>query len=275
MAKIGFIGYGNMGGTMLRALLKFGAIQESEVMVFTRTRQKLEDFMAVHPGVEVADSISDLGSKCNRVFICTGTKEVKPVLLELVNFLPAEAHLISITGTIEIRCLENIFKGRISKVMPTMISEVGAGVTLVCHNQQVGPRDKEFIRCAFGKIGAVKEIEERQIDLATDLTSCATAFYAAILSSFSAAAARHADFNEDELRELMLPTCLGTARLLLENKVDYPELISRVATKGGITAEGIKVLDSRLPEIFDLLLTVTLEKRRNIKQLMRQEYGIE
>jgi pyrroline-5-carboxylate reductase len=275
MSKIGFIGYGNMGGTMLRALLKAGAIPEDKVMVFTRTPDKLKDFIIDHPRVEVARSLTDLGSKCQRVFICTGTKEVKPVLSELVAYLPQEAQVISITGTIEIKCLESIFKGRITKIMPTMIFEVGEGVTLVCHNVKVPPEDKDFIHSAFGKISRVKEIREDQFDLAADLTSCAPAFFAAILQNFAETARKHGDFTADEIKELILRTCYGTAKLLLEKKTGFSELISKVATKGGISEEGVKVLNSRLPETFDELLNVTLDKRRKTKKLMRQEYGVE
>ena len=54
--------------------------------------------------------------------------------------------------------------GRITKIMPTQIEEVGEGVTLVCHNQKALDKDKEFLRSAFEKIGLVKEIEEHQFD---------------------------------------------------------------------------------------------------------------
>jgi pyrroline-5-carboxylate reductase len=275
MGKIGFVGFGNMGGTMIRALLKARAIPENNVMVFTRTKEKLKSFVTDYPKVEVASSLSDLGLKCKRVFICTGTREVKSVLTELNTCLCDDAHVISIAGTLEMKCLGNIFKGRITKIMPTMISEVREGVTLVYHNNKALPEDKEFIRTAFGKIGRVKEIREAQFDLAGDLTSCAPAFYAAILNNLVKVAKRHGDFKTDELNELILPTCYGTTKLLLKSKADYNGLISRVATKGGISEEGVKILDRELPKTFDELLNITLSKREKIKKQMREHYGLE
>jgi pyrroline-5-carboxylate reductase len=274
MSKIGFIGFGNMGSTMIRALLKTKAIPEGQVIIFTRTREKLKGFIGDFSQVEIARSISDLGSKCERVFICTGTREVNAVLTELVTYLPENAHVISIAGTIEIKCLESIFHGRITKIMPTMISEVGEGVTLICHNNQTIPEDKEFIRTAFSKIGRVKEIREDQFDLASDLTSCAPAFYSTILRNFVEAAMKHGDFKMEELRELILYTCYGTAKLLIETKTDFNDLITRVATKGGISEEGVKILDNQLAETFNKLLTVTLDKRQVTKKLMREQFGV-
>jgi pyrroline-5-carboxylate reductase len=275
IGKIGFVGFGHMGSTMLRALLINQAIPQDKVIIFTRTQEKIKGFITDYPEVEVAGSLTGLGQKSGRVFICTGTREVKPVLTELAGYLPGDSHVISITGTIEMICLESIFGGRISKIMPTMISEVGEGVTLVCHNSRVTPEDKEFIHSAFGKIGRVKEIREDQVDLAADLTSCAPAFFAAIIHHFTDAAGKHGDFNENEIKNLILPTCYGTAKLLLNCTMDYEGLISRVATKGGISEEGVKILDRRLPEAFNELLTVTLEKRLKTKKLMREQYGLD
>jgi pyrroline-5-carboxylate reductase len=274
MGKTGFVGFGNMGGTMVRALLKAEAITEGQTIIFTRTREKLKEFVRDYPQVEIAQDIHELGPKCSRVFICTGTRELKSVLTQLVKYLPADTHVITIAGTIETKCLESIFPGKITKIMPTMISEVGEGVTLVCHNSRTLAEDREFIRAAFSKVGKVKEIGEDRWDLTADLTSCAPAFYAAILRALVEAAGKHGDFSADELRELILPTCYGTAKMLMEKESDFNDLIARVATKGGIAEEGTKVLDSRLPEIFDQLLTVTLAKRQETKQLMREQFGV-
>lgn len=274
MGKIGFVGFGNMGSTMIRALLRAGAISENNVMIFTRTKEKLKSFMEDYPNAEIAKSLSDLCSKCERVFICTGTKEVKSVLIELINYLSDNAHIITIAGTLEMRCLESIFKGRITKIMPTMISEVQEGVTLVYHNQKALIEDKKFIKKAFKKIGVIKEIREEQFDLAADLTSCSPAFYAAILNNLIETAKKHGDFKADELNDLILPTFYGTAKLLFETKTDFDELISKVATKGGISEEGVKILDRDLPKIFDELFNVTLTKRKNTKKQMREQYGL-
>lgn len=274
MNKIGFIGFGNMGGTMLTALLKAKAIPESKVIVFTRTKDRLKNLTTSYPKVEIAESVSEVGAKCNRIFICTTIKEVKPVLTELAKVLPEDAHIISIAGTIETKCLETIFKGKITHLMPTIICEVEEGTVLVCHNKKISAQDKEFINLSFNKIGKVKEIDEKDLDLCADLTSCAPAFYAAILGNLIDTALKHGSLNIHEIKELVLPTCYGTAKLLMETNTDFNSLIMRVATKGGITEEGVKVLNNHLPQAFDEMLHVTLDKREKVKKLMREQYGL-
>lgn len=275
MGKIGFIGYGAMGSIMLKALLDAKAIPQNRVILTNRTLEKLKDFTSKYPKVEISKNVPELAGKCERVFICTSTAVVKPVLEELVRYLPENAHVITITGTIEMKCIERIFPGRITKIMPTQIEEVGEGVTLVCHNKKALAKDKEFLRAAFEKIGLVKEVEERQFDLATELTSCSPAFYAAICGNLAEVAKRHGDFSVDELKTLIIPTLYGTAKLLKKRKIDPAALIARVATKGGISEEGVKILDRELPGVFEELFKVTMGKREKTKQQIREQFGVE
>jgi len=274
MGKIGFIGYGAMGSIMLKALLDAKAIPQNKVVLTNRTPEKLNDFHKKYPKVEIAQSVAELGGKCERVFICTSTGAVKSVLEELQRHLPESAHIITITGNIEIESLEKIFSGRISKIMPTQIAEVFEGVTLACHNSKALPEDKEFIRAAFGKIGKVMEIAEKQIDLGSEFTSCAPAFWAAICRNFTTAGARHGDLSQEEINEMAVETLYGTAKLLKERHISFEELIAKVATRGGISEEGVKILDRDLLHTFEDLFKVTQGKREKTRQTIREQFGV-
>jgi len=59
---------------------------------------------------------------------------------------------------------------------------------------------------------------------------------------------------------MVLETLLGTAKLLQAKNMGFEALISAVATKGGISEEGIKVLDRHLPTVFDDLVETTMNK---------------
>ena len=72
--------------------------------------------------------------------------------------------------------------------------------------------------------------------------------------------------------DLLNQTLLGTAQLFCQKGVLYDELISRVATKGGITEEGLKILDRELPKVFDELFNSTLAKHEFIKGQIQKQY---
>lgn len=74
--------------------------------------------------------------------------------------------------------------------------------------------------------------------------------------------------------DIIIPTCFGTAKLMEEHSVKPNDLISRVATKGGISEEGVKILDAELPGVFDELLNVTLGKRELTRKRIREQYNL-
>ncbi len=273
MQKTGFIGFGSMGSVMIKALLDTEALHQNEVIVTTRTREKLNDFTKRYPHVEIVSTVTELGPKCRRVFICTGTMDVKGVLLELVTCLHPNTHIIITTGNIDIKSVEAIFTGKVTKIMPNQLCEIGEGITLICHNDNVLPTDKEFIKSTFERIGKVKEIKETQFDLGADLCSCAPAFFASILKNFVEATRNHGNFSDDELKEMIIRTCHGTSKLMMGHDVALGGFISRVATRGGITEEGVKILDARLPAVFDDILKTTLTKRKIIKKRTQEQYS--
>ena len=66
----------------------------------------------------------------------------------------------------------------------------------------------------------------------------------------------------EEIVRMVLNTMVGTGKLMLEKDYSFEQVVSRVATKGGITEEGTKVIREQLPEVIDELFNRTLEKRR-------------
>jgi pyrroline-5-carboxylate reductase len=70
---------------------------------------------------------------------------------------------------------------------------------------------------------------------------------------------------------LVRQTLIGTTWLLNGNDTGFDEIIGRVTTRGGITEEGIKVLDGRLPGVFDEMLEATLRKRREVREKIAEQ----
>ena len=65
---------------------------------------------------------------------------------------------------------------------------------------------------------------------------------------------------------MVLSTLFGTAKLLYERKETFADTIEKVATKGGITEEGVKVLQEKLPAIFEEMYTNSIDKYEKIKR---------
>ncbi len=175
--RFGFVGYGNMGAVLLNGLLERGAIAEDEIIVTNRTLKKLDRLKDAHPGVNVVGSCQEVAF-ADVIFLCIRTGDVKCVLEKMSPWLDPSAHLVSINGGLQIKNLERLFPGKITKAIPSMTMASGHGVTLVCHNGAVDPTSARTIEGLFGRVGLVQIVKEDQFEVAADLTSCAPAFIA-------------------------------------------------------------------------------------------------
>lgn len=272
MDKIGFIGYGSMGSMIIKGILDSNILEGERMVISTRSRNKLDDLEKNHPEIEIAPNNISLANKCQNIFIFVGTGEVKGVIEEIKHEISENTHIIYISAGLTIETFESKFKGKITKVIPSLTSEVGEGVSLVCHNAKVTFKDTEFVKTIFGSISSVKTIEEEDLEVASDLASCAPAFIAQIFREFASSGIRNSNLNKEEAEEMVIKTLYGTAKLIHEGNMNFDEVVTRVATKGGITHEGIKVLEKRTPLMFDELFQATYNKNRITKQILNDEW---
>ena len=272
MDKIGFIGFGSMGGALLQSLLRYGAFSQKEVLVSTRTKERIKGFISNFPDIKIMDSNITLAKKSRTIFVCVKTGDVRNVLLEIKPYLQPDVHLIIMTGGLTTQNIAKIFNGKLTKIIPSLTCEVGKSVTLVFHNPLVEAQEASKVEKWLSCLGLVKVINEDHFEIGADLTSCAPAFMASILKHFVQAGLKNSRFTQQDVEEMVLMTFLGTAKLLQEKKIGFDELITRVATKGGITEEGLKVLDEHLPFVFDELLEATLNKHQLVKANMDKMY---
>ncbi len=269
--KIGFVGYGHMGGALLRGLLAAGAFPDSRVVAFTRTAEKLAGLTRRYPGIEIAENSRAAAEKSFLLFLCVGTAQVYPVLAEIRDTLGVETHLVSISGGVEMACVERLVTGPFTRIMPTLIAEVGEGVTLVCHNEKVAPAQKADLERILKTIGEVRIITEDQFEAGAELTSCLPGLLASICDQFARAGASRG-FTYAEAADLILHTMHGTAELLKRNREDFQSLMRQVATPGGSTEAGIYVLEQDLPDVFEKVFAASLERHEARKQLTRKQF---
>ncbi len=273
MIPIGIIGYGNMGSMLVNTFISEKIFKEEEIIVSTRTKEKLKLLKEKYSNINIAEDNKEVVKKAKYIFICVKQIEVRGVLEEIRDFLNERSHIISLAGAVSLENIEKIFDGKITKITPTILSEVKEGITLLCHNKKVEEEDKAFIEGIFSKISRVKRISEKDFALAVELTSCAPGFFASIFEEFVNSSIKHnTSLSLDDIKEMIIYTILGTVKLFIEKDYSFDEVINKVATKGGITEEGVKVIKEKIPSVFDEVFEKTLEKRKIIKEKVEEEF---
>ncbi|MBK9927452.1 MAG: NAD(P)-binding domain-containing protein [Anaerolineales bacterium] len=272
MKKIGFIGYGHMGSVLLNSLLATRTVEPSQLIVSTRTRSKLDALQTQYPAIEIVDDNQTVAKHSDLVFLCVGTYQVKSVLMEIQTSSNADMHLVIISGGLEIGSVEELIRGPVTKIMPTLLAEVQEGVTLVCHNHLVDANAKDRLHRLLSSFGVVKVIEENQFEIGADFTSCAPGLLAALCDQYIRAGIKHGDFTYEEAQAMLLESLYGTAKLLRETGEGFQALIGRVATHGGATEGGVDVLKESMPDVFEQVFHATMQRHENRKQVTRKQF---
>lgn len=273
MFDFGFIGFGSMARMLIHSLIKFSGADPGSICATRKDKSRLNEINDMFPGVTAYDTSREIAENSRIVFLCAKPAEIKGVLLEIVPFVNKNSHIVSIAGTVSMDNLNSVYSGKISKLMPTLTSEVGAGISLICHNESVTSEDAEFLEKSISPFGKVKAVRDCDLGFAAELTSCAPGFIASIFGHFADAASLHtSSFSAREISEMVTETLFATAKLLAETGMSFNEIVSRVATKGGITQEGVAVFIETLPRVFDEMFRKTLGKRRLVEAKINTDF---
>ncbi len=254
--NVGIIGYGSMGSMLVEKLSKN---KDTRLFVYNRTIEKLK---SLPPEINVCSSNSDLASKADIIIMCVRPFDIKLVLSEIADSVKADTLIVSLNGSVSFASMEKIINHKMAKVIPSLTAEIEKSQTLVCFNEKVSEDDKTNLMTLFRCMGNVILLPENEMGMGSELVSCMPGFIASIFDVLCSTAREHTSIPEEEIVSMVLNTLCSTGELMISKKMSFNDVVTRVATKGGITEEGTKVVYEQFPAIARDLFEKTLEKRR-------------
>lgn len=254
--KVGIIGYGSMGKMLLWKFSK--KIPKEDLLAANRTPEKLEEAKGI---ATTCDNVM-LASEADIVFVCVRPADMKNVLTEIAPSLKSDALLVTLNGSITFDMIKKVVDHKTAKVIPSLTAEIDRSQTIVCYNDKVEEDDKKALLDLLGTFGEVIELPEKEVGMGSELVSCMPGFIASIFDVICTSAEAHTDIPHDRIVKMVLNTLSATGDLMLEKDLSFDEVVERVATKGGITEEGTRVIYDLFPHAADEMFGKTLEKRR-------------
>jgi len=272
--NVGFIGTGSMGGMLVEAFIRSGALPPEAITVANRTYAKAERLAARHPGLTAVRSNAEAAAGRDIVFLCVKPLDFKPVIDEIRASVQPEQLIVSITSPVLLAHLEEWLPCRVAKVIPSITNLALGGVTLVIYGSRVEPGQMAMLEGLLSHISQPVRIEEKHTRVASDLSSCGPAFMAFVLERFVDAAVEETGIRREEAERLAVGMLLGTGRLLAGEGLTAGEVIRRVSVPGGITAAALKLLDAELDGVFNRLIRTTHAKFREDLAKVEQAFAV-
>lgn len=267
--NVGFIGMGNMGQMLVSALVRSGALKPGEVVISNRNPAKLDLVAARHPGIAKAHTNADLARRCGVIFLCIKPGETRAVLDEIGPYITANHLVITITNALDIAQLEQCVPARIAKVIPSLVQTVSAGGSLVAFGQRCTPDDHALVMRLMAAISQPFVIAEAQARVASNLTSCGPAFLSYTFRALAEASRRYQpDLAPDQIDQMIRVTVKATCELMDQGGYSFDDIIQKISVPGGVTADGIAVMDELFAGLWEQVVETTIRKENAKKAKM-------
>ena len=235
-ATFSFIGTGNMGGALARAVC--AAVGPENLLLYDLDSAKAEA-LAAQLGAKSVDRDTAAGADC--VFLAVKPHLVAPVLAELP--LAPHSVLVSMAAGVTVEQLEALAPGRgIVRIMPNTPVGIGAGVVLWCKNESMTAPKTAAVLAALAPAGLVEQLEERLMDAATAVTGCSPAFTDLYIEAMADGGVA-CGLPRDKALRLAAAAVSGAAKLVLESATHPGALKDAVCSPGGSTIQGVRTLE--------------------------------
>jgi competence protein ComER len=261
-----------MGTILIDAFLESSAIKPTQLFIHNRTMDKAFTIKKRHPSINLREEPVSIVKQCSIVFICVKPLQFHTLLAQLKDHLNKNMILISITSPISIEQLESIVPCKIARAIPSILNRAQAGPSLLSFGSRCTDSDKRIIRRLMDHISTPLIIKENITRVSSDIVSCGPAFFSYIIQRFVDAAVRQTEISEEEATILATDMIIGMGKLLEKGVFTLPTLQERVCVPGGITGEGIKVLEAEIGDMFDQLFEQTHAKYREDKEKIKKQF---
>jgi pyrroline-5-carboxylate reductase len=239
----GFIGCGNMGGALARAVCR-GADPQS-VTLANRTRQKAEA-LAAELSCRVADN-ETVAASCEYIFLGVKPQMMEEMLSAIAPALRTRTTpfvLVSMAAGLSMARIRAMAGGEypIIRIMPNTPCMVGEGMTQYCTVGVSEDALSDFL-AAMASAGRFDAVEERLMDAAGCVSGCGPAFAYLFIEALADGGVA-CGLPRAQAVEYAAQMMAGAARMVLESG-EHPGLLKdRVCSPGGTTIQGVRALEA-------------------------------
>ncbi|MBO5020657.1 MAG: pyrroline-5-carboxylate reductase [Clostridia bacterium] len=241
--KFGFIGTGNMGGALARAVSK--SQNEKEILLADRSETKAQ-LLANELGCSYGDNTA-VANSAKYIFLGVKPQVMKETIESLLPILQKRNDrfiLVTMAAGLKISQIADMCKANypIIRIMPNTPVAVGKGMILYAASSEVFMDEIGEFCDSLKFAGRVDRLEEQLIDAASAVSGCGPAFVY-MFSEALADAGVECGLPRQKALEYAAQTLSGAAELLLTSGKHPAVLKDEVCSPGGTTIAGVHALE--------------------------------
>lgn len=240
--KIGFIGLGNMGASLAKAVIETASTDQ--ILLANRSQAKVDTFVANYGG-QVSNN-EEVFTVADVIFLGVKPAQFSELLSQYQTILENRDSilLISMAAGLTLEKLGNLVPSqhRLIRIMPNTPVSIGQGVISYAMSANCHPEDKQLFCQLLANAGKLVDLNEDLIDVATGLAGCGPAFVYLFIEALADAGVQTGLPREKAL-EMAAQTVVGAGQMVLETQQHPGVLKDQVCSPGGATIAGVASLE--------------------------------
>ncbi len=238
--RYGFIGCGNMGGAIARALCQ----TTKDIALSDRSGKAAR--LAEELGVQYRDNAA-IAAGCDIIFLGVKPHMMRDMLLPLQDTLARrKPMLISMAAGLTVAQIEAFAGVRLPviRIMPNTPTAIGKGVIQYCCNDLVTEAALQAWLADMAPCGLLDNLEERLIDAASAISGSGPAYMYVFLEALADGAVA-CGIPRAKAMEYAAMTMAGAAEMYLATHTHPGALKDAVCSPGGSTIAGLRALEQQ------------------------------
>ena len=236
--KYGFIGCGNMGGAIAKAL----SISTKDIALADRSGKG--KILADQLGITYSDNAT-IAANCERIFLGVKPHMMKDCLAKLqTSFAERKPLLITMAAGLEIQQIEQFAGTRLPviRIMPNTPTAIGKGVIQYCCNDLVEEDVLADWLADMAPCGLLDALDESLIDAASAVSGSGPAYMYVFLEALADGAVA-CGVPRAKAYEYAAMTMIGSTEMYLKTKTHPGTLKDAVCSPGGSTIAGLRAME--------------------------------
>ncbi|HOC45232.1 MAG: pyrroline-5-carboxylate reductase [Syntrophorhabdaceae bacterium] len=244
MDRVGIVGAGNMGESILKALLKRGV--EKNDLCFIEAKKERALYIANTYGIDELHDVAELTKRSDKVVLAVKPQDAGKVLPEIGSSFTDSNILISIMAGITISKIISLAGRsiRVVRMMPNVAIKVNQGVIGITASADVSADEFSAVRSLFSSAGLIVDVDEGHMDAITSLGASSPAFFLLFLEGMIDAGV-HIGLTRDKAKAISIQVVRGVIEMLEQEQM-HPALMREMITSpGGTTISGLATLEAK------------------------------
>lgn len=243
MNKIAFIGCGNMGGAIARAVC--GTVGGGKVFLANRSRAKAEA-VAAGCGCAVCDDNRSAAKGADYIFLGVKPHQIIDVISEIEPVLSGREVIVSMAAGVSGESMSGVLvKGNpVVRILPNTPCGIGKGLVLLvpCAGADEGILSE--LEAMLAGCGMIGRSDEEHAEAGMTVGGCTPAFTYMFIEALADGGVK-AGLKRSDALAWAAQAVAGAAAMVIESGEHPGALKDAVCSPGGATIEGVRTLESR------------------------------